>query len=300
MDALPAVLLVDIMPRLGFQWNSDFGSPRIMEKDGRDAAVRHALARIAGHNGILHRHQALPALEAVFNRLSDLFSDPNLGIRDDEEMLYWLLRVRNEGGIALASAVDDQTWIELVFRIVAANRNYHRKIPTIMKDRDRADLSGFALAVERFRELTKIKWDGHIGYIFFYFQRHKKTEVSYCERDAKESRSEGEKCGELQSAALSRPTPPLTEQEKKEAHWRYQIAHALDHEMEEEEEKDSDDSSDSDDLEEGDEPDGDEQILDMLRYLDNLRTTRAAATVTAEGSQGNTSDEDATAPTSAN
>lgn len=75
-----------------------------------------ALIEIAGTNGKIHRPDVIKALGAVWDRLTELFRDATLGIKtQDKAMIQWLLRVKTDGGIPLASAIDDRTWYVLLW-----------------------------------------------------------------------------------------------------------------------------------------------------------------------------------------
>lgn len=107
---LPSVLLVDRLPRLGFFWPQDQGSPRVLRADHRDAAVMAALLAVAGNDGHVRRYQVLAALERSWDFLSHAFRDAQLGLLDREDMVTWLFRVRRSGGDPLAPAIRPNIW----------------------------------------------------------------------------------------------------------------------------------------------------------------------------------------------
>ncbi|KAK4209919.1 hypothetical protein QBC37DRAFT_403905 [Rhypophila decipiens] len=147
-------LLVDFLPKEGFNWPRDHGAPRLLRADHRDAAVKAALIRVAGNRRTVSKKKAVHALRDTFDFLTESYSHARLGIQAREDMASWLFRVRLVD--RLAKEIPANTWIELVFQFVECRSNYHFRPQAV--NPDKPSNGSFAISVDRFYELAKGKW----------------------------------------------------------------------------------------------------------------------------------------------
>ncbi|KAM7205182.1 hypothetical protein V8F20_003319 [Naviculisporaceae sp. PSN 640] len=151
--------LFNVLPRLGFVWPRGLGFPRILRTDGRDAAVWAAVVALAGVRlgRPLRRREALPVLESAFGELAVLSAGGEYGL-EQSDIVSWLFGVRRSGRIPLASAINANTWVEFVMRVVDARLKYKRTVTPVIQAGNQQNLSGFAREVDRFWSIIEQKW----------------------------------------------------------------------------------------------------------------------------------------------
>ncbi|KAM7217963.1 hypothetical protein V8F06_006646 [Rhypophila decipiens] len=147
-------LLVTLLPKEGFNWPRDQGSPRLLRADHRDAAVKAALIRVVGNRRTVSKKKAVRALRDTFDFLTESYPHADLGIQAREDMVSWLFRVRLVD--RLAKEIPANTWIELVFQFVECRSNYRFRPQAA--NPDKPSKGSFAIAVDRFYELAEEQW----------------------------------------------------------------------------------------------------------------------------------------------
>ncbi|KAK3899277.1 hypothetical protein C8A05DRAFT_37114 [Staphylotrichum tortipilum] len=152
-------------PRAGFRWRrgpNQPGSSRILRSKQRDNIVRDVILHIVGHGGrTISKSRALElivhAVAAAAKAVAGYYRDDKAGARAGglDDLVEVLERERGEA--ELSRAIPGDVWVELVYQIAHARREYKRQTTTSVQQG--AEQYGLAKAIDNRANAAGSHWD---------------------------------------------------------------------------------------------------------------------------------------------